>query len=135
VTVTPNRDSDNNSPATGQLLLATGLVAVCLAPAGYFIAGVLGFAAVSITVACCVLPLVVVRFLPIARGRGHLGLLLANGIRMALTLAVCIIVKERWPSVGFNQFYLWVVLVYLALLVVDTFLVLRSLPLTRKASS
>lgn len=118
-----------------QLLLAAGIVAACFLPVSYLVAGPMGLCAVAVTVGCCVFPLLFVRFLPIARGSGSLAVLLANGVRMALTLVACIVVKENWPSVGFSQFYLWVVLVYLTLLGIDTVLMLRSLPLTRKVSS
>lgn len=110
-------------------------VTLLFVPLGWGFAGVSGLVAVLSTGAACMLSCLLNLLLSQQQRAGNAGLLLSTGVRVGLVLTICIVAREGWPTLAVVDFHLWVVSVYLTLLAVDTTIMVRSLPLTRRIST
>lgn len=128
--------SNSNWESVRVAVLAAVAATVGYLPFAWLVGSLPGVVAVLVTGLACVIPVLVgLAFSRSGVKGGSLGLLAFTGARIALVFVICVVAKEFWPALTFSTFFLWVVLVYLTLLVVDTVMLLRSLPLTRKVSS
>lgn len=109
------------------LLTGTVLVGLILAGPAYYLAGTTGLLSVLASVGVCLFPgLAVVLLVAFGVIRNPLhSMLFATGLRMLVVLAVVLVVKSQSPDLRFRDFYVWVVLVYLAALAAETLFISR----------
>ena len=118
------------SAASGSrlLLVAAGLVVVCAGPA-YYLAGPAGLEGLGYAAFLCLLPGCLALMLQGLARTDALRVTLAmaaSGLRLLLVLAGVISVRMARPDLGIKEFFVWLILFYLATLAVETGLLLQS---------
>ncbi len=131
-----SQDKANSRPKGFGFVMTCTLVAVgLLAPIAWFVAGIPAVSGVLISAGVCLFATGVLFIVPSLRFSSTAGLLVSTFLRMGAALAVVLIVNHSWPELKFVDFYLWLALVYLFSVFLDAFVILTSLPLTRKVNS
>ncbi len=107
-------------------LATVGLWLLLLGPA-WFVAGRDGLIGVSIAAALCVVPGWIVFWIAAAYGPagGQVPLVILGGmaLRMIFVFLGMVIVRSADQRLGFREFLVWLAAFYVALLAVETFLV------------
>lgn len=126
--------ADHDRPGTGRLCLrlalaTTGLWTILLLPA-WLLAEWNGILGLTISAGLCVIPGWVVFFAGpryVAPDSQALFLALGGtGLRMVFVLVGMLGVRAVLPQLGFREFTLWLLVFYLATLVIETWMVLRQ---------
>lgn len=110
------------------LLVAISMWVVCSGPA-YWLRGSLALEGLAYAGVLCLIPgLFVVYVTSRFSGGGSpsTGVLLGTGLRMAFVLIGMVIIRNLRPEMGHYEFQLWLVLDYLAFLVVETVIIVKS---------
>lgn len=122
----------NDRPGAGRLCLrlavaTAGLWVILLLPA-WLLAGWNGIQGMTISAGLCVVPGWVVFFAgPRYVAPGSLSVFLAlggTGLRMVFVLVGMLGVRAALPELGFREFTLWLLVFYLATLVIETWMAL-----------
>ena len=109
---------------------ATLATLLLLAPIAALVSGTTGFVAVLVSVAACGVPGLLSLALWRAWSRTSVGLLCITFARMGLGLLVAGVAKLNWPNLLFGEFYVWLAIVYMVSLAVDTVAVQHSMAVT-----
>ena len=110
------------------LLAAAGLVAVCAGPA-YYLAGPSGLEGLGYAAFLCLLPGGLALALQGLARTDALRVTLAmaaSALRLMLVLAGVLFLRMSRPDLGVKEFFVWLILFYLATLAVETGLLLQS---------
>ena len=116
-------------------MLACTIAALAVVlPGAWFTAGVPAVCGVLVSAVICLAATGLLLLLPGFRDSSA-GLLLATFLRMGAAFGVVLVVDRVWPDLTFTDFYVWLALIYLFSIFLDAYVVMASLPLTRKVQS
>ena len=113
----------------GWLTAATAGLWLLLAGPAYFVANSDGLQGLSIAAALCLVPGWIVLLLGGLFGRaGSQSVMVLSGtaLRMLFVLVGTLTVQSTLPNLGFREFIVWLLVFYLAMLFVETLLVLKQ---------
>lgn len=114
-------------------LLSAGLWLAAAGPA-YLVAGSTAIEGLTLAVLICAVPGIIALFVAERsrqRDRALTGLLIGSGLRMAAVLVATLVLRQLRPDLGPLQFHAWLIVAYLAMLAVETKLVLAKEQLVR----
>lgn len=128
------RQSDNTKTAAflkmGWLLLVTMLLWGVMSGPAYWLRGGLALEGLAYAGLFCLIPGWVVVYVtsryPDAGSQGGM-VLLGTGLRMAFVLVGMVMLQSQRPDLGRYEFQLWLIFFYLAFLVIETLMVVKSL--------
>jgi hypothetical protein len=118
----------------GLVAVVTFVSLIVLCPVALFSSGMPGVLAVLATTVGCGVPGVFSLMLARTWTSSNAGLLTLTFIRMGFGMALAVFVKFNWPGLGFADFYVWLAIVYMVSLAVDTLAVMQQFTLTEKVS-
>ena len=107
---------------------------IVLCPVAWLSSGEFGLFAVLATTVGCGVPGVFSLMLAKTWTSSNAGLLTLTFIRMGFGMALAVFVRFNWPDLGFADFYVWLAIVYMISLAVDTIAVMQQFTLARKVS-
>ena len=111
------------------LLILTAAFWLVLTGPAWLLAGPLGLQGLSIAAVLCVVPGFVVLFIS-ARGQTSANpaslVLLSTTMRLLVVLFGVLVVQKVRPDLQFWQFLVWIIVFYLATLLLETFVVLKQ---------
>lgn len=114
-------------PSLTTLLVAGLAYLILLTPIAYTITGWHGVAGLAVSSTLCVLPgCATLLFVSCLKRKRVAFLLIGTGLRLTCVFAGILIAKSKWPSYATADFYVWLVLAYLWVLFVETWLTIRS---------
>ena len=118
-----------NSFRQGLLLLAVSVALwVVLAGPAWASAGSHGLAGLTLAAGVCLVPgVIVLLVLGQLASTQPMALLAGSSVRIVFVFGSCLLVSEFAPSWGFKEFFLWLILYYFALLIVETVFMLQQL--------
>ncbi len=132
--MTPKNQQALGLQGPGLVAVVTLVSLIVLCPVAWFSSGKPGLLAVLATTAGCGVPGVFSLMLARTWTSSNTGLLVLTFMRMGVGLALAVFVKVNWPELGFADFYVWLAIVYMISLAVDTIAVMQQFTLTRKVS-
>jgi hypothetical protein len=109
------------------ILAVTVGTLLVLTPVAFLVSGSVGVYAVLISSLVCAGPGLVTLAFSKSWAQSSAGLLLVSFARMGMGLLVAVVTKVNWPDLTFTDFYLWLAIVYMASLAVDTVAVQQSI--------
>ncbi len=118
-----------SQPTKSLLILTTScfLFWVLLIVPAWLVADLRGFVGLSVAAAMCLLPGVIALGCKswLAADSQSAFVLIASGLRLGIVLAGALAAKSLWPAFGFKEFFVWLVLFYLFVLAIETWLTVR----------
>lgn len=112
------------------LLLITVVLWIFMSVPAYWVRGTLALEGLTYASLLCLIPGWVVVYVtsryPDAGSQGGM-VLLGTGLRMAFVLIGMVLLRSRRPDFGHYEFQLWLILFYLAFLVIETLMVVKSI--------
>jgi hypothetical protein len=126
--------SDNSRSSSfrkmGWLMLFTVLLWGVMSGPAYWVRGVSALEGLSYAALLCLIPGWVVVYVTsrYPDGGSQAGMvLLGTGLRMAFVLIGMVMLSSRRPDLGLYEFQVWLILFYLAFLVIETAMVVKNL--------
>ena len=124
-----NTGNDTVTGRCGWLTAATAGLWLLLAGPAYFVAGPSGLQGLSIAAGLCLVPGWIVLILGglFRQAESQSVMVLAGtGLRMLFVLVGTLAVQSALPNLGFREFIVWLLVFYLAMLLIETLLVLKQ---------
>lgn len=115
---------------TGWLLVAAILMWLISSGPAYWLRGSLALEGLTYAGLLCLLPGLFVVYVTSrfpGAGSPSTGVLLGTGLRMAFVLIGMVVIRNIRPEMGHYEFQLWLVLYYLAFLMIETVIVVKSI--------